>query len=142
MQTTLIVAIALLAFGIYIYRAYSKMKNTPMVEDHQNIITLTDQNFRHQTKDKILLVDFWAAWCAPCRMMAPVLNEVAGELSGNSGVGKVNIEDYQSLAQKYNVRSIPTLILFKNGVEVNRYVGVKNKEFLVKEIKGYLSSNK
>ncbi len=65
-------------------------------------------------------------------MMAPVLNEVAGELSGNSGVGKVNIEDYQSLAQKYNVRSIPTLILFKNGVEVNRYVGVKNKEFLAR----------
>jgi thioredoxin 1 len=66
--------------------------------------------------------------------MAPVLNEVATDLTGNSHVGKVNIEQYQSLAQKYKVRSIPTLILFKNGSEVNRFVGIKNKEFLIQQI--------
>jgi thioredoxin 1 len=67
-------------------------------------------------------------------MMAPVLNEVADELTGNSHVGKVNIEQFQSLAQKYQIRNIPTLILLKNGKEVNRFVGIKNKEFLIKQI--------
>ena len=105
-----------------------------MVADHANVLTLTEKNFQQQTKNKVVLVDFWATWCAPCRMMAPVLNDVASELSGNSHVGKVNIEQYQSLAQKFKVRSIPTLILFKNGAEINRFVGIKSKEFLLKEI--------
>ena len=68
-------------------------------------------------------------------MMAPVLNDVADKLTGNSHVGKLNIEQYQSMAQEFNVRSIPTLILFKNGKEVKRFVGIKQKEFLLKEIK-------
>lgn len=116
------------------YFAMAKMKNTPLVSDHEKVLTLTDQNFQQQTKNKIVLVDFWATWCAPCRMMAPVLNDVASELSGNSHVGKVDIQQYESLAQKFKVRSIPTLILFKNGTEVNRFVGIKSKEFLLKEI--------
>ncbi|HCT31458.1 MAG TPA: thioredoxin [Bacteroidales bacterium] len=110
------------------------MKSIPLVADHKNILTLTDKNFQQQTKNKVVLVDFWAEWCAPCRMMAPVLNDIASELSGNSKVGKVNIEQYQSLAQLYKVRNIPTLILFKNGKEINRFVGVKNKEFLLNKI--------
>ncbi|MCB8994412.1 MAG: thioredoxin [Bacteroidales bacterium] len=105
-----------------------------MVADHKNILTLTDKNFTQQTKNKLVIVDFWASWCGPCRMMAPVLNDVASELSGNSHVGKVNVEQYQSLAQKYKVRSIPTLILFKNGKEVNRFVGIKSKDYLLKQI--------
>lgn len=68
-------------------------------------------------------------------MMAPVLNDVAGELSGNQKVGKINIEQQKTLANQFKVRSIPTLILFKNGREVKRFVGIKQKEFLVKEIK-------
>ncbi len=114
--------------------AKAKMKNIPLVADHEKILTLTDKNFQQQTKNKLVLVDFWASWCAPCRMMAPVLNEVATELSGNTLVGKVNVEQYQSLAQKFKVRGIPTLILFKNGAEVNRFVGVKSKDFLLQQI--------
>lgn len=133
-QTLLIVAFILLAFYIAIRVAKSKMKNTPMVDDHKNILTLTDKNFQIQTKNKIVLVDFWASWCAPCRMMAPVLNEVADELEGNKRVGKVNIEQFQGMAQKFKVRNIPTLVLFKNGKEVNRFVGIKSKDFLLKEI--------
>ncbi len=135
MQTTLIV-IAVLITSIIIFRyiAMAKIKNAPMVADHEKVLTLTDKNFQQQTKNKVVLVDFWATWCAPCRMMAPVLNDVASELSGSSHVGKVNIEQYQSLAQKFKVRSIPTLILFKNGAEINRFVGIKSKEFLLKEI--------
>ena len=135
MQTTLIViGIFIVAFFIFRMIAISKMKNTPMVADHANVLTLTDKNFQQQTKNKVVLVDFWATWCAPCRMMAPVLNDVASELSGNSHVGKVNIELYQSLAQKFKVRSIPTLILFKNGMEINRFVGIKSKDFLLQQI--------
>lgn len=135
MQTTLIV-IGVLITSIIIFRfiAMAKIKNTPIVADHEKVLTLTDKNFQQQTKNKVVLVDFWATWCAPCRMMAPVLNDVADELSGNSHVGKVNIEQYQSLAQKFKVRNIPTLILFKNGAEINRFVGIKSKEFLLKEI--------
>jgi len=135
MQTTLIVIVILIAFfGTITYMAKAKMKNIPLVADHEKILTLTDKNFQQQTKNKLVLVDFWASWCAPCRMMAPVLNEVATELSGNTLVGKVNVEQYQSLAQKFKVRGIPTLILFKNGAEVNRFVGVKSKDFLLQQI--------
>ena len=133
MQTTLIV-IGVLVTSLIVFRyiAMAKIKNTPLAADHVNILTLTDKNFQQQTKNKVVLVDFWATWCAPCRMMAPVLNDVASELSGNSHVGKVDIEQFQSLAQKFKVRSIPTLILFKNGAEINRFVGIKSKEFFIK----------
>ena len=136
MQTALIITgIVIAVIGLLFFIARARMKNIPLVADHDKILTLTDKNFQHQTKNKIVLVDFWAAWCAPCRMMAPVLNEVAGELNGNAHVGKVNIEQYQSLAQQYHVSSIPTIILFKNGKEVNRFVGVKSKDFLLNHIR-------
>ena len=135
MQTSLIVLGILIAvFVIARFFVMAKMKNIPMVEDHERVLTLTDKNFQQQTKNKIVLVDFWASWCAPCRMMAPILNDVASELKGNSHVGKVDIQQYQSLAQKFQVRNIPTLVLLKNGMEVNRFVGLKNKEFLLNQM--------
>ena len=135
MHTTIIITgILITIFGGLYLMARARMKNIPVVADNDNILTLTDKNFHYQTKDKLVLVDFWASWCAPCRMMAPVLNEVADELTGNSHVGKVNIEQYQSHAQKFQVRNIPTLILLRNGIEVNRFVGIKNKEFLLQQI--------
>jgi thioredoxin 1 len=131
----MIIAVIIIAFlGTMYILARVKMKNIPVVADSDKILTLTDKNFQYQTKNRLVLVDFWASWCAPCRMMAPVLNDVATELNGNSHVGKVNIEQYQSLAQKFQVRNIPTMILFKNGREINRFVGVKNKEFLLQQI--------
>jgi len=135
MQTTLIV-IGVVIVAVFIFRtiAMAKMKNTPMVADHAKVLTLTEQNFQQQTKNKVVLIDFWASRCAPCRMMAPVLNDVATELKGNSHVGKVDIQQYQSLANQFKVRSIPTLILLKNGTEINRFVGIKSKDFLLKEM--------
>jgi thioredoxin 1 len=135
MKTTLIITMTIIAILIALYLiARAKMKNIPVVADSDKILTLTDKNFQHQTKNRLVLVDFWAAWCAPCTMMAPVLNEVSSELPENSFVGKVNIELYQSLAQKFQVRNIPTLILLKNGKEINRFVGVKSKEYLIEQI--------
>jgi len=135
MQTVLIVISSIVvAFVILNIYARIKMKNTPQVDDHKDILTLSEKNFQQQTKGKVVLVDFWAAWCAPCRMMAPVLNDVADGLSGNQKVGKINIEQQQSLANQFKVRSIPTLILFRNGKEVKRFVGIKQKDFLLREI--------
>lgn len=135
MQTSLIIlSVLVVIFFILQYIAAAKYKDMPLGADHEKVVTLTENNFQQQIGHQVMLVDFWANWCVPCRMMAPVLNEVASELKGDSRVGKVNVEEYQSLAGKYNVRNIPTLILFKDGKEVNRYVGIKSKDFLLKEI--------
>lgn len=131
-----LIVLGAIVLGIIVLRwfAFRKLKNTPLVADHEKILTLTDKNFQQQTKNRLVLVDFWAEWCAPCRMMAPILNEVAAELDGKAFVGKVDVQKYQNLATKFKVRGIPTLILFKDGKEVNRFVGVKTKDFLLKEI--------
>jgi len=135
MSTGLIItATVLVVFVLLVFRAKVKMKNISLADDHEKILKLTDANFQHQVKNKIVLVDFWASWCGPCRVMAPVLNEIAGELKGNSFVGKVDVEKFQSLAQKFKIRGIPTMVLFRNGKEVNRFVGVKSKDYLIKQI--------
>lgn len=135
MQTVFII-IGSIVLGFILLNIYARfqLKNTPAVADHEEILTLTDHNFQQQTKGKVVLVDFWAAWCAPCRMMAPVLNDISEELSGDKKVGKINVEEQQALAQRFNVRNIPTLILFKDGKEVKRFVGIKQKDFLINEI--------
>ncbi len=135
MQTFLIViAIVLGTFVLLNLIARAKMKSSPKVADSDKIITLTEKNFNQQLKNRLVLVDFWAEWCGPCKMMAPILNQLADELPEGQSVGKLNVEEYQAFSQKYNVRSIPTLILFKDGKEINRFVGVKTKDFLLKNM--------
>ena len=134
----IIIGVLILAFSVLYLAARSKMKNIADVEDNESILTLSDKNFQHQTRGRIVLVDFWAGWCVPCKMMAPVLNDLTEELKGKAFVGKVDVERYQSLAQKFNVRNIPTMVLFRDGKEVNRFVGIKTKDFLVKQIENIL----
>ncbi len=128
--------IALIFAGIIVYfvLAARKMKKMPVVPDNKHVITLTQQNFKSVTQNGIVLVDFWAAWCMPCKMMAPILNEIAEETAGDAKICKLNIEEQQALANTFKVRSIPTMILFKNGKEVDRVVGVKTKDFLINKI--------
>jgi len=125
---------ALLMFAGYVYWSFRKMKNMPVVADHKKIRQFTDQNFNQQIKKGIVLVDFWASWCAPCKMMAPILNDVADMLTDGRSVGKVNVEVARAVSAKYNIRSIPTMVLFKDGKEINRFVGIRTKEFLLKEM--------
>jgi len=133
-QTIAIIGIAVIAFAAYLYYSVRKIRNMPVVADHQKIKQLTDQNFNQQIKKGVILVDFWASWCAPCKMMAPILNEVSASLTDHQSVGKVNVEIARMVSSQYNIRSIPTMVLFKDGKEVNRFVGIKSKEFLLKEM--------
>ena len=100
------------------------------------IIYLTKENFQAEiTKsDKPVLVDFWAVWCGPCQMMAPILHELEAEMP-DVQIGKVNVDEQMDLARQFRVVSIPTLIIFKNGQEVQRMVGVTSKEELKDALK-------
>ena len=100
------------------------------------IIDLTKENFQAEiTKsDKPVLVDFWAVWCGPCQMMAPILHELEAEMP-DVQIGKVNVDEQMDLARQIRVVSIPTLIIFKNGQEVQRMVGVTSKDELKDALK-------
>ena len=95
-----------------------------------SVITLNEKNFEEEVlkSDKIVLIDFWASWCGPCRMMSPVVDEIAEEMNNTVKVCKVNIDEEQNLAVKYNVMSIPTFVALKGGKEIGRSIGVQDKE--------------
>jgi thioredoxin 1 len=97
-----------------------------------NIVTLTDTSFSEDVLNSTtpVVVDFWAEWCGPCKMIAPVLDELAGEFDGKVKIGKVNIDQHQQLAINYGIQSIPTLLFFKNGKVVEQIVGMKSKRDL------------
>lgn len=99
---------------------------------------LDDENFNQEISKGVTLVDFYADWCGPCRMMEPIVNELAGEFSGKAKIAKLDIENAQKSTAMFNVTSIPTMILFKNGQEVQRIVGVRDKDSLYKIIQGAL----
>ena len=97
-----------------------------------NIVTLTQNNFTAEViqSQQPILVDFWAEWCGPCKMLSPILDELAEEYTGRVRIGKVNIDEFQELAAQYGIRSIPTLLLFKSGQVAEQLVGLRSKRDL------------
>ena len=97
-----------------------------------NIVTLTQENFQKEVLQSSTptLVDFWAEWCGPCKMLAPILDELASEYDGRVRIGKVNIDEHQGLAAQYGIRSIPTLLLFKTGEVADQVIGLRSKKDL------------
>jgi thioredoxin len=104
--------------------------------DNSTVINLNESNFDREVTqgDQPVIVDFWAEWCGPCKMIAPVLDEIAREKAGSVKVGKVNVDENQSLSFKYNIRAIPALLFFKNGQLRDQVTGVTSKKDLLTRI--------
>ena len=101
-------------------------------------IELTNENFEATTKEGVSLVDFWAPWCGPCRMISPIIEELAEEFDGKANICKVNTDEQQELSQKFGVRSIPTIVFMKDGETVDTMVGAASKEAFIEKINSLL----
>jgi len=101
-------------------------------------VELTKENFKDKVSTGVALVDFWASWCGPCRMIAPVIEELAVEFDGTAIVAKVNTDEQQELAAEFGIRSIPCVLIFKDGVKVQEMVGANSKDFYAKAINDHL----
>ncbi|MCF8368191.1 MAG: thioredoxin [Bacteroidales bacterium] len=104
----------------------------------ENIKILTDSTFETTIKNGVSLVDFWAAWCGPCKVQGPIVDEIANEIGEKANICKLDIDKNQRTATKLGIRNIPTLILFKDGKPVDKFVGVKPKGVLMKAINQHI----
>ncbi len=104
-------------------------------------VEITDANFEEVVlkSDKPVLVDFWAEWCGPCRMVGPIVEELSGDYDGKAVVGKVNVDNNQEISVKYGIRNIPTLLIFKNGEVVDKQVGVAPKNVLAGKLDSHMA---
>ncbi|NPA66307.1 MAG: thioredoxin [Epsilonproteobacteria bacterium] len=102
-------------------------------------IELTGENFEATVNEGVALVDFWAPWCGPCRMIAPVIEELADEFDGKAKICKVNTDEEQEIAAKFGIRSIPTLIFMKDGEIVDQIVGAQSKQVLADKLNSLLA---
>ena len=101
-------------------------------------LELTNDNFDATIAEGVTMVDFWAPWCGPCRMVAPVIEELAEDFDGKAKITKVNTDEQQEIADKYGIRSIPTILFFKDGEVVDQMVGAAGKDVFAEKINGLL----
>lgn len=103
-----------------------------------SIVNINDESFKNEISKGLVLVDFWAPWCGPCKMIAPVLEEISEEMGDQVKVAKLNVDDNQVTTAEYGVMSIPTLLLFKDGEVVEKVIGFQPKENLVEVLSNHL----
>lgn len=103
-------------------------------------LQITESNFEAEVlnSDVPVLMDFWATWCGPCKMISPIVDQVAVEVAGSAKVGKVNVDEAADLARRYNVRNIPTLVFIKNGEEVDRIAGATSKDNILAHLRALM----
>ena len=107
--------------------------------NHNSPIILTDDNFTESVnKFQILIVDFWAAWCGPCKMISPLIKQLSSELAGKAIFGKLNVDDNPSISNAFGIQSIPTIIIFKNGQVDDRIIGAMTKSQLILKISTHI----
>lgn len=116
---------------------------TPLPAFSETPLHITDANFAAAVESSALpvLIDFWAAWCGPCRMIAPSIDALAKEFAGRAVVGKLNVDENQQTAARFGVQSIPTLLIVKNGREVERLVGSQPKDVIARKLQAHLSGS-
>ena len=132
-----IIVVALLVISLY--KRYKMIKNMDSTAiESANLIILSDATFKKQIKSGVTLVDFWAPWCMPCKIQGPIVSEVADELEGKAAICKLNIDENKKTSAKLGIRSIPTIIIFKDGKVADKLVGVKSKSVLIKAVKAQI----
>jgi len=128
-----------IALAYLIILAASSCNREKQGGDHKDIITLTSENFEDETSTGVILVDFWATWCIPCKAMSPVINEIAAQTKGRVKVCKVDVDQCGELATKFRVTGIPNFIILKDGKEVENLVGIQSKETLVHALQKHVN---
>lgn len=128
--TYFLLAIVLLALPANI----SGNKSHSSQDISNNVYILTDENFDKTIKEGVVLVDFWAVWCGPCRILSPIVEEIASETGKKAKIAKMDVDKNKITSYKYNIQFLPTVIIFKNGVPEYRFVGLQDKETLVNAI--------
>lgn len=124
------IILIILLFSVNKQLFSQKASNPPS----SKVIIITDNDFDKTVKKGISLVDFWAVWCGPCRRQAPIIEEIANESGKKFKIGKLDVDNNKVTSDKFNVRNIPTLIIFKDGKEVKRLVGLQDKQTILNEL--------
>lgn len=136
---------AILGGILIIYILYSiisfkrKIKNYDPKQDSNKIIHLNDNTFNNKIKKGVSLVDFWAEWCQPCKIQGPIVSNIADEIEDKANICKLDVQKNKKIAAKLGIKNIPTIIIFKNGKEVDRLVGLKTKSALKKALQKYIN---
>ena len=136
----IILGVLFVTLVFFFYRRYKMMTAVSGKPESEKLVILTDATFKKQIAKGVSLVDFWASWCTPCKIQGPVVSEIADEISDETKICKLDVQHNQRVAAELGIRNIPTILVFKNGKIVKKFVGVKTKPVLMKALKEALKN--